>query len=1761
MKKAKRLLAVLLAAVMLFSAACIPSYAYGNWHNPSQGSDQKYYFTYEQGCTWVLDYLDEMLGEMNFMMTCDELNDLVDIGINIFTSNILLDLDDEIATFGGVKGELDLRSVDNLIVSIAALFSTLKENWALDALSTLLGDLQEDIEDKTGDINSSILRATNPDSEVLLNLVNFICDLAPLLQSVLTDGYDMGSLLPSLLDGMLEDLFPNLTTVTVDDIDGLVRDLLYTMLIDSSAGAAPAGQTIANIDSWVQQLINWALIDGTGTTAADGGFSMLGMNAEPMLPAMGDQPGGASLGSETISVDREGDGTYVTTTMSFYQLINNAINALMSGTVKDLVADLLYDALDVEITEEFPYGDPAVLQDETFNLIIGIVEGLMTSNGAPEPTYTDEQKEYPTLYIDALLDWLLVGGGLDTFLSIDYYGIHIQDNLMSLLNDVARLLISMLPTLGLVSESASSLGYSADELNEIWYLDAEGNFVSSYDETAVTQTYITYETEEIVYATAFETSADGVTTPTAYAYVADDTAVVLKDEAGNGDVNGDFIRSNYVITTDMVWANIIKQLLFEMIDGSYFPEWTEDIPSVLAYGLAALAAPVLPENNYYERLDAYHQVTEAGGVSMTVTTTDGSVVEALPYTVQKTISMKDMSGNVTGTKQVTVPYAALSIIASYAADWLNSSLQLSGKYLSTDVSFEQFLGEFLAWGFSTYMPVWVGNADASTGLFGAENTNRVFTDEVNTFFNAVYTNYQSRTLKDSPNWDAIYDMIDNTLFKLLPSSWLPEINGTAQLFNDWLFGNLIEFDIQGILGLITVNESGELNSSATQVIINVLDRILAIVFNDTGILYSAGSRTNVCTEGNTTTCTTLGQLLDMSNSNAGIPVLIYNLLTNLKKYAVPLLSTILPLVVSSDYQRPYDTEYLGTDMRKYGVADLEDYLATLSDNHNAYEVRTFDNEDDAYAAIDGQATAVKNADGSTTDVVLSNGTVYGNYASREEALAVITMLNDAYIVEETVDEVTTYTLWARISYLKSATATAATDDAGAYTAYSDFAYSQLTYRSSSNPFVSYDDDYYFFRLEDFGGSGFLYSNEDQFKEEADSYVSTYNSFVTNDLVNAYGEWYMYWLEGELQKKGLFDENGDGRVLTADTTEGDVTYYADGAPSIPGAMYPYLNTTASALPFTYFDSNKMHGGTTSNREVNGYYDSLTGTVCKDYDSTSFTTANFEQLELAVAYGADTANNVALSDEDIETVVRYILGTVEFDITYNADGKFNGSLQWSNMSTDQLNAIVNWCNTNGWTWEESTIIDGSVGYTLKRPAFKILGDNMTYGSLGVSSTPVTDASTVAEYIRQDMVGGQTDAQEVIIAIHQGYYDYVEALVANRRALYNHIDEVSYRIEQAENGRAAVADTTMLKWVLELTEDDYIDPQTRQRNYTYAKDENGDVIFDENGNPEEAKAFTTTSYNVFREAYDFGNAVYLAAEEGNILGAGITQSMITDAYEGILKAWQLLVEFTGFADWAQIDAYQAVAEEILADPYLEHEIFGVESGLEVLQTALADAIIYTSNKAQYDSEYQSEIDSAAAALNQAIQNLVYKSNPSINADPEAADSETQIQETTYTSSIQYAHIYGLVEGVGFGDYEDAEKALEALGLKISGITIDGTNGTVSITSSSRGNGTNARFDGRYQGSLRFRYFAVLYGDLNGDTRIDGTDAAALNYYLATNEATSAKMGEAKYEAADANHDGGVDAEDVQAIIDHYALAIDETTGEYITISQGKHSTATTA
>ena len=1705
MKKAKRLLAVLLAAVMLISAACLPTYAYkaesvlgdgsiapnSNYHIPYQGSDGKYYFSYEQGVAYVLDLVDNMLAEANLTMTCDELNTMANIGINVFTSDAFLNLDDFLLDAGNPKGLLDFRSIDALVRTLIGAITCIKKSPTTEFFGPLLGDLR----DSTNGLNREGLtseknRVDSDDREVLEMLILWLYNNRNLLTKVVAGTFNWGSLLNKLLIGNVP---------LLADVGGFLKLTLYQELIDGSVTAIPAGETL---DTGVQKLLNWALIEGTGETAETGALSVLGENFEPLMPAVGNQPGGVDITATAVQEDRDGDGALEDCTMNTYQLVHNIIRGLLDGMLAPMLSDVLIDALDIEITDQYPMGDPAMLSDVMFNTIIGAVEGLAVQNGAPAPTYTDEENSTPVGKINALLDWFFNDGGLDTFIKIDYLGIHIQDNLMSLLGDIARLAINLLPGMG-VFESSASLAYSADDLNRVWYYDANLNLVAQEDETKVDKTYVTYETGEVIYPTEKQVINE-VETITAYSYLSTDMPVNTTDEKGANYVNPALVRPNYEITKSQVFACLVKMAMNDMIDGCYFPEWTQDIPSVLAYGFAGLAATKVPENNYYARLDAYHDVT-VNGEAANLVDTSGKTIEPLPYTIDK--------------YGVTIPKAALDIIASFGAARLNGVFQLNSVYFDTDTTFEKFACEFLGWGFTNYMPILTGTLDSATGTLVGDGT---WKDAMNTFNNAIYSDYTKHIFKETANFDAIYDLIDATLFKLIPVSWMPNITGSFQFINEWLLGNLIEFDLQGILDLLSVNTAAdaELNQPLLTVLLRVIDRVFAMIFNDNGLLLPNG-RTNVVKNNNITSITTLDALLNSSGGdNDSLPVLVMNLLVNLEKYKVGILSTALPLIVAQIYEKPYDQEYLGSKgVAYYKVDDLDRYIKSFTENINATKGVTFTNRDDARAAVDGNATAVKNADGITYDIKLSNGAIYGNYPDMASAMDIINALKNAYVFEKTSDDgTTTYTVYLRKSYLDSATATPATETIDgyedSYTVYSNFSKAELTPRSTSYPFAAYDSAYRFYEFEDFASANYVYRNSNESIDEAERFVSTYNNFPVNDLPAAYGTWMNYSIKARLRAAGLYDSNDDGLIVNSDTDAGyDATNpNIDGDPGIPNAMYPFSTTATTS--FTYYDEKTGENITVTMNTV--------------------TPEAYEQLSMAIAYGNDSANDVELTTIEKEALVRLALGTINFDITptitVNEDGTetetfHTGSFQWDGLSEAQLASIDTFCASNGYKF----VYDTAAGtYTITRSAFKVFDSNFTLGTADVSTTPLADVSSYTAVKEAN----RTYAQKTEIQLNESYADYVENLYANRRSLYNKIDYISYRYEMAEASRTnAGFDTTMLKWVLNLTASAYKDTKTKRRNcvFTGAVDSTTNEAIT-------TKAYTATTYSKFREAYDFGTSL-VAAVESQSLAAGITQSMISEAYYGILETYKGLLPFTGPADMTQLLAYIKVATDILTDPNKDDPVLGYESsGLDVLRSTLTDAETVRDDDT-IDCESQQTVDNMAALLNQAIQNLVYKTVPSIIPSTDDPDSTVSTKETSNVNNRIVGQVFGLSEGVGA-----IMSAIDIVGMREDAAI----GSTVTITPSGRGNGTGAYYRGTVKGQERFRYYAVVYGDLNGDARVDGTDATALEYYMLTNDVLSASvMGSAKYEAADANHDGVVDQSDVATIVKHYTFkeSIDQT------------------
>ncbi len=1784
MKKAKRLLAVLMAAVMILSAASISVYAYtpsNNYYNPSV-SRNKYYLSYEQGCGWVLDMLDEMLAEGNMVMTCGDLNNMVGIGINIFTSNMLLNLDKYLNEAGcpGDAGstQLQLNSVDGVIRTLSGFLACLDKNGlaGFGEVLGLFGNLLDHLNGTGLDLSKQ--RQFVSDSEVLSMLLTWLYNQKGLLSNLLAGTLEWGSLLGDLVGPLITDALGYTGPDGLKNMDYVLQTLLYSLLIDSDVTEVSGTM----LDDGVQNLINWALIEGTGDEFSAGGRSILGTNFEPLIgPSLAEQPGGASITGVSIMADHDLDGVAEAHTMSTYQFVNNLIRGLLDGMLVPMLTEVLCDAFDVEITPDLPYGSPDVMSDQMFSMVIGLVESLLVQNGAPEPEYTEDQNTYPLLKIEAMLDWLFNKGGLDTFILIDYQGIHLQHNLMSLLNDLIRLLVNMLPSLGLFQDSAY-LGYEGDELTAIWYY-ADTNpktLVAADDETAVDQTYITYETGDILYATQYE-EIDGVTKATAYNYVSNDMPVNISDKNGAGYANPDFIRPNYVVETDKVYATVIKMALNEFIDGCYFPEWADDIPTALAYAMAGLAAQALPQNNFYERLDAYHELELAGGVG-TVTDGNENEISPIPYTAIKRIAIKDMSGKVIGTEDVVVPKGAIDIGCSYLAAYLNNVLMLNkSMILSTDTTFEKFLTQFITWALDQYMPAMVGvdggngRPGDGDGVYGESGEYPgVWTTAFNNLLSTVYSNVATLEFKSDVETynadgvqkiDAIYDFLDTTLFSLIPTSWLPDINGSSQMINSWLLNNLIEFDLIGILNLLTVNmdyTNGELNQPLLTVIIRVIDRVLALVFNGNSVLLP--HRDNVLSGGEHTSIKTLSQLLSskvvnsegnlVADVNASLPQFIDRLLSHINTYKYEILSTALPLLAGMDYVREYDPTYIGSNKTAMTIEQYDRYIDSLTKNLNATcIIEGMEDRDTAEGIVGGRFSIERNAEGTAYDLIITtNDSTYGSYTTKAEADAVVASFKNTYLEEVLVAEATEdkeavyeYNIWREWDYLETATRTDSTDAKGNVSKFTDFKYSDITPRGAQMPYVAYEKDQFFFlNYEDFGPAGYFYTGANDALDDAQAYSDSYMSFIENDLPNASHEWFMYSVEAQLKNNGTYDANDDGRALSADTTEGDVTYYSDGNPSIPEAMYPFYSSTSTSYQYP----DHVLGVVPPKTNWNHDFDNGVVYVMNTINMADMNEANYEQLRLVMELSADRSNDIMFTREEVEKIVRLVTGNIFFDITptgVDENGKYiykTGAVQWDDLSDADITKVANWCDERGFIYGavEELPYDLTVDYWISHPKFMYTSSSFAIAS-GATATPMAYTTYRDTYLTKtmDQMDAISYAEEVNIQIYKSYVEYIKALYNNRDALYNYFDQVSYRFEQAENNRAKAIDTTMLEWAKNTFKDAY--EGSAGRNLTY------DGV-DENQQLKKKRLYTTTSYEKFRIAYDYALSLIEAKSNSLLASDELTQSMATEAFYGIIEAYYQLVPFTGEADWTQLDNYIALANTIIDDPLSYDPINGynMEDGQwDIMEIVLNDSKTLKLDTT-IDCERQEEIDDMAAALYQAIYKLNYLTSPDLISRTDASGNNLVGTVVTNVGSSRITgQVFGLKEGVG---------AIMEL-VQVVGMREDaGAGSVVSITGSGRGVGTGAYYVGTIENRERFRYYAVVYGDINGDARVDGTDASALEIAAMTSAdgtITQADFGgsAAKFEAADANHDGNVDNLDVEKIVNHYTF---ETV-----IEQTEHST----
>lgn len=133
----------------------------------------------------------------------------------------------------------------------------------------------------------------------------------------------------------------------------------------------------------------------------------------------------------------------------------------------------------------------------------------------------------------------------------------------------------------------------------------------------------------------------------------------------------------------------------------------------------------------------------------------------------------------------------------------------------------------------------------------------------------------------------VWDVISDVVFSVFPSSWLPlKDNGTARddvydlIFTD-VVDNLLDLDIIGILSLFERNTTpgAGLNNSVTNILVNFVKNVINVVLPNTA----------------TSSYSTFEDLI----STVKLPALIANLLKNLDTYATRLMPSLLPLLCNA----------------------------------------------------------------------------------------------------------------------------------------------------------------------------------------------------------------------------------------------------------------------------------------------------------------------------------------------------------------------------------------------------------------------------------------------------------------------------------------------------------------------------------------------------------------------------------------------------------------------------------------------------------------------------------------------------------------------------------------------------------------------------------------------------------------------------------------------------------------------------------------------
>jgi hypothetical protein len=163
--------------------------------------------------------------------------------------------------------------------------------------------------------------------------------------------------------------------------------------------------------------------------------------------------------------------------------------------------------------------------------------------------------------------------------------------------------------------------------------------------------------------------------------------------------------------------------------------------------------------------------------------------------------------------------------------------------------------------------------------------------------------------------------------------------------------------------------------------------------------------------------------------------------------------------------------------------------------------------------------------------------------------------------------------------------------------------------------------------------------------------------------------------------------------------------------------------------------------------------------------------------------------------------------------------------------------------------------------------------------------------------------------------------------------------------------------------------------------------------------------------------------------------------------------------------------------------------------------------------------------STIDNVIKNLQYISDPDITipSNSNKFKHQTSKEYDNKGNAYTYGWIFGLKEG----------EEISVDDVTLVGMIVNETKGDyIVVEESALGSGTGTKVDGYIDRDVRFSYKCILYGDVNGDARIDGTDWAKVSYYVLTKNMAEEHI----MEAANADHQKGLTVADADLIKAHY-------------------------